>query len=184
MPPVSNISQLSPEQIAMLDQKLIEQRFSDYRGLEAWANENGLQLNRSSLSKYGQKLSAQLEELKIAQTFAKMYAEEMPDDAGLKSQMLNGLAQDVLYRVITQLNIRVQSIDDNSDLWSLLRQLAMVTKSISDVSRVDLAVQKYAAEVRAKQESELDRLAEDGKKRGIDAKFIQDIKTKVLGIAA
>jgi hypothetical protein len=54
MPPMSNVSQLSPEEITMLDQKLIEQRFSDYRGLEKWAQENGLELKQcQSLVSHG-----------------------------------------------------------------------------------------------------------------------------------
>jgi len=182
MPAPSKVELLPKEIRAELDRRLIESGFSDYQGLSDWLKEQGIEIGKSAIGNYGKKLESQLAELKLSHNFAQAYAQALPDDAGTVSQMLNGITQDVLYRLITQLHRRSQSLDNKSDLWEILRQIETATKALANVGRTDIAVRKYSEELKARAILAAESLKSEGDKKGIDAEFMHRIKTEVLGL--
>lgn len=181
MPAPSKVELLPPGIRAELDKRLIESGFSSYQGLSDWLLEQGIEIGKSALGSYGKKLQDQLAELKLSHTFALAYQVSMPDETGATTQMLGGMAQDILYRVMLKLHYKSRQLDDDSDLWGILRQLETATKALANVGRVDIAVSKYAGEERARQERKLSEIKSEGVKRGIDSDFLATMD-KYLGL--
>jgi hypothetical protein len=54
------------------------------------------------------------------------------------------------------------------------------TRALADVTRSDVALKKYAAEVREKAAVKFDGIAEEAKKRGIDQAFVDYVRGDIL----
>jgi hypothetical protein len=180
----SLIDQLPNTTKAELDKKLIESGFSGYRELSQWLTDQGFEICKSSIGKYGKGFKDRLAALKLSHDFAIAYKEALPDDLGARGQVLNELAQDSLFNLLLQLQRRAQDLGDGDDLSGISKLLSTTTRAIADVNRSDVAVRKYAADVRAKQEAKFSELQVEGVEQGISPEFMRRIKTEVLGIAS
>jgi hypothetical protein len=103
---------------------------------------------------------------------------------GTLPRMINGLVQDALFRVAARIHKSAADLpeDDNGAVWSILKQLSMLTKSLSDVSRSDVVVAKYSAEVKAAQAAKLAELTAEGQELGINAEYLKRLETEWLGL--
>lgn len=179
------VSKLPTELRSELEQRLIANGFSDYRELSDWLAEQGYGICKSSLQKYGKSFEDRLSTLKLSHDFALAYKQALPDEAGARSELLTDLAQDTLFNLMLQLQNKANLLDDNAEddeLTSLSTILSKVTRAIGDINRSSVTVKRYAAEIRVKQEAKFNELQSDGVKRGIDAEFMQRLKTEVLGL--
>jgi hypothetical protein len=182
MPVVAKIDLLPKKVRAEFDRKLIEQGFGGHRSLSDWLKEQGHSISHETIGNYAKKLKTRINDVKLSHDFATAYGYELPDDDGIVTKMLTGLTQDILYRLLIQLHKLSLDLDKDTDLglvWTILKPLDLITKSLSSVSRSDVAaltIAKHAADVRAKQEAALDKLKNEGKKRGIDDEFLNKIE--------
>jgi Protein of unknown function (DUF3486) len=176
---------LPAEDIALVNQILIDGKFQNYTELVERLGESGLHIGRSALAKYGRSFEDRLSALRLSHDFALAYKKALPDEAGARSELLTDLAQDVLFNLMLQLQNRASQLEDDAEggeLTSLSTLLSKVTRAIGDINRSSVTVKRYAADVRTKQEAKFNELNADGVKRGIDAEFMQRLKTEVLGL--
>ena len=181
----SFVSLLPPDVRLAFDRQLIDRNFSDYDAIRDWLKEQGFDICRSSLAKYGKSFEDRLSTLKLSHDFAMAYKQALPDEMGARSEVLTDLAQDTLFNLMLQLQNKSNLLDDNAEddeLTSLSTLLSKVTRAIGDINRSSVTVKRYAADVRTKQEAKFNELKADGVKRGIDAEFMQRLKTEVLGL--
>ena len=79
------------------------------------------------------------------------------------------------------LNQRCEELTDESSLKELAFLLRLLTQSLNDVNRIDLAIKKYADEERLRQQKNLSELKAEGVKAGINAEFLAQMD-KYLGL--
>ena len=75
--------------------------------------------------------------------------------------------------------------DDLGNVWTVLKLLDSTTKSLSTVSRSDvaaLALTKYADDMRAKQEARFAELQAEGQAAGISPEFMDRMRREILNM--
>jgi hypothetical protein len=171
---------LLPRKIRVeFDRKLIEQGFGGHQSLSDWLKQQGHSIHRDTIADYAKKLKGEIGKLRIIHNFATAYGYELPDDEGTVAKMLTGLVQVASYRALVQIVSESETLDADSDVNGFLRRLETVSRILGGVSRSDVAtltIAKHAADVRAKQDAALNKLKNEGKKRGIDDEFLNKIE--------
>jgi hypothetical protein len=181
---VTKINLLPAHLRAELDRRIIESGYGDYRGHSEWLKSEGHEISNTTICDHGTKIRDRIQELADAKNFAIAYGISVGEGEQAVPRMINGMVQDALFKVASRIHKTASNLPDDDDgaIWSLLKQLNMLTKSLADTSRSDVMVAKYSAEVRAKQEAKFAELEAEGQLRGIDGEFMRRMRTEVLGM--
>jgi hypothetical protein len=142
MPKPSIIDSLPEDKRKVLEQELIRRNFSDYDGLVAWAAEFGLEINRSSMHRYGSKVKRKLQAVKDSTEAARMIAEAAPDDADLRSAAVISLVQSELFDVM----VTLQELDeaDPAERVGLLKEAA---RSVLDMTKSSVMQKQWQQKI-------------------------------------
>jgi phosphohistidine phosphatase SixA len=103
MPRRSTLNNLPEEIRSELDRQLIAKGFADYHALAKWLADQGFEISKSSIQRYGSKFQAQLEALKIVTEQAKLISDHVGDDANTMADALTRLVQEKLFNIILSL---------------------------------------------------------------------------------
>lgn len=174
MPPRSKVLALPPEVKDALDRELVRRGFQDYEGLEAWLEERGFNISKSSLNRYGQQFEDRLAMLRVATEQAKAIVEELGDDGGAMGEALTAVAQEKAFQVLMEMS--VESIGD-VDFDKLLRGVAQLNAASVQQKKWRAEVSRRAAAAA----SEVEELAREG---GLSDEAAAQIRAKILGIAS
>ena len=149
-----------------LNDKLINNRFSDYKGLEAWLAEQGFSISHAAIHRHGQGLKERLQRNIANATQATLILKECPDyNDGLMISATLALIQSEMFGLMNA----VQTMsEDESNPEKHAKLLKDLTTSIVNIGKATNTQHKLEQEVR-KQERER-------------AATIIDNSTKVLGI--
>lgn len=172
MPKISKIDGLPPEIRAELDRLLIEQAFSDYRGLEAWLGEKGFEVGKSSIHRYGKEFKGQLEAIKLATAQAKAITEVCDDDANELGDALARLAQQKIFSLIQEYDA------ENADPISIDR----LVNAIANLNKSANATKKHSTIMRAHLRRVGDEVAAEVQSAGLSESAAQMIREKILGV--
>lgn len=176
MPQRSKVATL-PENIkAELDRRLIQSGFSGYEGLEQWLGEQGWQISKSAIHRYGSKFEERLGAIAMATEQAKAIATAAEDDGNAMSDAVIRLIQEKVFQML----VEMESLDpENVSLTSVGMMIAKLTSSSVQVKEQQ---RKYRekAEQAAK---EIENLLGQSKNRGLSEDMAAQIRSKVLGIA-
>jgi ribosomal protein S9 len=168
MPARSKVTCL-PEPIrAELDKRLITTGFSDYSSLEAWLQEQGFEISRSAIHRYGQEFEEKIMAIKVATEQAKAIAEAAGDEEGAMNEALIRLIQQKSFDVLV-------GLEGGADLPKMGTMVARI-------SRASVQQKKWMTEVRQKTRSTADEVAKEVKKGGLSAEKAEEIRKKILGI--
>jgi hypothetical protein len=165
-----------------LDRKLVANHFSGYVELSEWLNNEGFEISKSSLHRYGEKYQKELEAINIATEQAKAIAELLPDDEDTMAQALSRIAQTKLFGVLQEVDISYAISDINHSDESI-DKISKLIASIARLNQSSVNLKKYAAEVKSKAASVADSIADLARKGGISDSTIDEIKNRILGIA-
>lgn len=167
MAPRSKVYDLPADLRAELDGRLIESGFGDYQGLAGWLGEQGYEIGKSSLHRYGQDLEADFSEAmgdvyRSAELARRLIASDPDEQAALSDASIR-INQDTLLRLSIQL--RKAQLDPEA-LAPLLSQIGRAT---ADLARVSISQRKHADAVRKQAETEARAAAEAAaKEAGLD----------------
>lgn len=171
---VSSVKTLPPEVKAWIDQELVRRQFTGYIDLAALLAEQGYEISKSALGRYGKKFKEEQQELKQSIEMAKAFAEVVGDDGAAMNQTLTALAQQELMAII-----REGKYSDGIKLPALVRAIAQLNRS-------DINTRKFQIEQAARQKA-LSEAAETAEKtltsQGMSRDTIATIKRDILGIA-
>lgn len=182
--PVRPAVSLLPESVrAELDRRLVQSGFGDYENLSAWLAEQGFQIGKSSVHRYGQGLERKLSAIKASTSAAAAIADAAPDDADLRSAAVISLIQTEVFDVL----VTLQEAED-ADPAERLKLMSRAAKSIAELSRASVNQKKWQKDIEAKiRAEERARAAEDAtsaaKAAGASSDTIAVIR-RALGIAA
>jgi hypothetical protein len=194
MPRKTLISQLPTELQSELHQLFIQNKL-DCRELSAWLDGKGFYVCKSSVNDYKRDFDARLDILRLSHDFASAYRDQMGEDDGVKASVATEIAQDVLLNLMLRLHKQSQGLEELEDmaegdeegqkrldhrLDKVSGLISKTTRALADVTRSDIALKKYSAEVREKVSAKFDGIADEAKKRGIDQAFVDYVRGDVL----
>jgi len=173
MPARPTVLQLPDPVRAELDARLIKSGFAGYVGLAQWLSEQGFEISKSALHRYGQQFEERVSALKIATDQAKAIVESAPDDEGAVSDALMRLVQEKLFGVLMNLG----------DIDPARINLGTLAKAIAQLGRASVAQKKWQAEVRERASVVADEVTAKARESGMSAETAEVWRKKILGIA-
>lgn len=173
MPARPTVLQLPDPVRAELDARLIKSGFAGYVGLAQWLSEQGFEISKSALHRYGQQFEERVQALKMATDQAKAMVEVAPDDEGAVSDALMRLVQEKLFGVLMNLG----EIDPNKI------NLGTLAKAIAQLGRASVTQKKWQIEVRDRARAVADEVTVTARESGMSTETAELWRKKILGIA-
>lgn len=167
----SKVEQLPVDVREALEQKLIGNGFSNYAALADWLTEQGFEISKSSLHRWGSGFEERVDALRIATQQAKAIVKASPDDEGDMSEALMRLMQERIFSALVSLEVDPKKIN-----------LGSLAKALAPIARASIAQKKYASEVRDRAQAAaavVDRIASSG---GLSAEGAATLRAQILGI--
>lgn len=172
----SSVDMLPEEVRKELEQRLLRGNFTDYAGLAQWLKEQGFEISKSSVHRFGSGFEERLRALKVATDQAKAIATASEDDAGAMNEALIRLVQTKTFELLVDLDV-----DD--------KNLAKVGVMVAKLARAAVSQKKWGKEIEAEvRKRALDDAAKAvdsiGKKKGslVDPETLRVIKEEIYGI--
>jgi hypothetical protein len=167
----SKVDQLPEEVRQALEQRLIKAGFAGYEELATWLQEQGFEISKSSLHRWGATFEDRVDALRIATQQAKAIVQASPDDQGDMSEALMRLMQERIFSALVSLEVDPKKLN-----------LGSLAKALAPITRASIAQKQYAAAVRervASAASAVDKAVASGAltKAGGD-----EIRAQILGI--
>lgn len=171
MPARSAVIQLPEEIRTELDRRLVASGFGGYEQLSAWLGEQGLEISKSALHRYGSAFEKKMGALAIANQQARAIVEAVGDDQNAMGEALVNLAQEKAFQVLMDMDINPEEQD-----------FSKLTRSIAELNRAAVQQKKFAEEVRAKVEAKFKSLEEGATAKGLDAETLNRVRTEIYGL--
>ena len=168
---------------AQLDKRLRESNFSDYEGHTAWLKENGHDIPKATLNRYGQKYQAQIKPLILHNDVMDAHSADTNDEITVNAHRLIISAQRVLINLVEEMENR--PVDSNVELVEIsyrINVMSKATSSIGVLNNSQVANRKYADELRVRMEAKLNEIGNESASGGVNAEFMKRIRTEVLGL--
>lgn len=172
MAPRSKVEQLPEETREALEQKLIKNGFANYEALSAWLGEQGFEISKSSLHRWGSSFEDRVAALRVATQQAKAIVAASPDSEGDMSEALMRLMQERLFAALVDIEVDPTKLN-----------LGSLAKAIAPIARASIAQKKYASEVRERVQAAAAALDAAVKTGGLSGETADEIRKKILGIA-
>ena len=173
MPQRSKIITL-PEQVkSELDQRLLTGKFCDYSALAEWLQDQGYDISRSAVHRYGQNFEERLSAITMATEQARAVAEAAKDDEGNMNEALIRLVQTKAFDAL---------IDADSS-ESLPKMGTMIAK----LSKAAVDQKKWMREIKEKAKTAVENIekkAAAGGKKSLDPETLRIIREEVYGITS
>jgi hypothetical protein len=171
MPPRSKVGQLPDPIRQALEQRLISSGFGDYEALSAWLGEQGYEISKSALHRFGQTFEERCGALRLATQQAKAIVESTPDDEGAMSEALMRLMQERLFTVLLEMEVDPAKVN-----------IGAVAKALAPIARASIALKKYSSEVREQARAAAEAVNRIATKGGLSAEAAADLREQILGI--
>lgn len=171
MPQRSKIITLPEEVKAELDSRLLAGKFCDYSALAVWLQDQGYDISRSAVHRYGQNFEERLAAITVATEQARAVAEAAKDDEGNMNEALIRLVQTKAF----------DALIDADSAESLPKMGTMIAK----LSKAAVDQKKWMADVKKKAQAAVENIEKKtstGGKRSLDAETMRIIKEEVYGI--
>ncbi|MGD1907387.1 MAG: DUF3486 family protein [Leptolyngbyaceae cyanobacterium] len=174
MAPRSKVARLPEEVRDALNARLLNSGFGDYEALSKWLDDQGFEISKSTLHRYGQGFEERLSALRVATQQAQAVAETVGDDENALGDSLVRLAQEKLFSLL----LKVDQIDvENLDLPKMARAIADLNRSAVQQKKWQLELRKQVADV-------AEAVTNEVKGRGLGDDFAEQIRSRILGIGA
>ena len=171
MPRRSKVKSLPQDVREDLDEKLVEEGFQNYEELADWLDEQGYDISKSSVHRYGQEFEDRLEALRIATAQAKEITEQVGDDEGALGDALTAVVQEKAFGLLTSMEMEDQEVE----FTSLMNAIARLQKA-------SVQQKKFRQEMREKAQQAADEAEEIAKEGGLSEEGAEKIRAKILGI--
>ncbi|HVB81413.1 MAG TPA: phage protein Gp27 family protein [Candidatus Binataceae bacterium] len=180
-PPHSGkIKRLPPELRAEFERRLVEGRFSDYRGLSRWLSEHGYYISHTSLHRYGNALEHKLNALKLATEQARAVVDASGGADDTVNEGLMRLVQGDLFRVLVEL----KEVDpEKVDVNALARNVASICRSSVQMRRAAEEMRSGIGRRVLAAERKVVAAARRGSQGGLSATAEKRIRAALLEIA-
>ncbi|MFP4132200.1 MAG: DUF3486 family protein [Thiohalospira sp.] len=176
MPKRSAVEQLPDEVRDELDRRLSDAGFGGYQELADWLTEQGYEISRSAVHRYGQRLERRMETIRASTEAARQIASAAPDEEDQRSAAVISLVQSDLFEAMLALQEAQEAAPE-----ARVELLAKAGKAIAEVSRASVSQKKYAAEVRRQtQEEAAERVEATARAQGVPAASIEAMRQAIM----
>lgn len=164
-----------------LEQELVNRGFSDYVELSDWLAEQGYEISKSALHRFGAEFKQNLEKMQVVAHQTRAIIEAFPDEEDIAAQALSRLSQTQLFNLLQGLDIEViaQDLDSSEDA---VNKYTKLLGAVTKLNQGSVNIKKYANEVRLKAKSVADEISNSARKGGLSDTAVDEIRQKVLGI--
>lgn len=177
----STISVLPELTRSALDKELIARNFTGYQGLEDWLRDQGFEISRSAIHRYGQKIERRMSAIKASTEAAKLITEAAGDDQDARSEAVIALVQTEMFDSIIAIQ---EANDDDVSPADRLGMMSSAAKNIATLARASIAQKQFKTTVQARVTEAAEKVAKLAKKGGMSASTVDEIRRSILGIAA
>jgi hypothetical protein len=168
--------ELLPEEVRKeLEKRLIQGGFAGYVALAEWLREQGYEISKSSVHRYGKKFEERLQALKVATDQAKAIAEASEDDAGELNDAIIRLVQTKMFELLVDLEADDKALPRIGQAVAKLGQAAVRQKKWQ--AEKEAAVRKRALEDAA------NAIESAAAEQGLSSDQAEFWRKKVLGVA-
>lgn len=174
MPARSKITKLPDDIKRELDKRLITGSFSGYRDLSAWLQEQGYDISRSAINRYGQGFEGRLAAIKIASEQARAVSEAVGDNEGAMNDALISLVQEKAFDVLVNLQT-----EDPEAFAKIFPKMGIM---VARLSKASVDQKKWMSEAKGKAKDAAEEVVKAVKKSGMSEKTAEEIRKKILGI--
>lgn len=173
MPKRSKVISLPEKVRAELDKKLIKKGFGGYTELASWLAEQGFEISRSSLHRYGREFEDKLAAIKIATEQARAITEAAEDREGSMNEALIRLIQQKSFDVLV--GVQGQKGKENLPKMGIM---------IARLASAAVKQKKWMEEARRQALNEAaEKIGKTAKREGVSEGTIQKIRRDILGMA-
>lgn len=180
MAPRSIIETLPENVRREFERKLAENGFGNYTELTAWLNQQGFEISRSAVHRYGQKVERRFASIKASTEAARLIAEGASDEGDTRSEALMAMVQTELFDALVEIGEM-----DSESLNPLARfdLMSEGAKRIAGLVSASTRLKEYQNKVKAKAQAAADEVAKTVKKGGLSDDTAEQIRKQILGIA-
>lgn len=143
----SKILRLPQDVRRRLEQLLIDRGFADYAGLADWLQEQGHDVGRMSIQRYGSELEKRIESVRLSTEMANALIEASPDDAGATAEASLRLVQERIFDLL----LKAEEGD--------LKGIVSAARAIAELARASVTVRQERRKVMAEINRALDEEA-------------------------
>lgn len=172
MPKRSKVELLPAEVREQLEQILLKSGFSGYRELEDWCRQQGIDISKSSLQRFGDRFAERVAGMQLATQQARAIVQSAPDDDNAVNDALIRLVQEQMLKLLIDL-----TPEERKKL-----KLHDIAKGIAHLGRASVQQKKYANEVRKRTEEAAEAASKIAKRGGLSAGAVDMIRKEILGI--
>lgn len=177
----SSITALPEETRQALNRELSARNFSGYEALEDWLREQGFEISKSAIHRYGQKIERRMQAIKASTEAAKMIVDAAGDDQDARSESVIALVQTEIFDSI----IAIQEADDEelspADRIGLMSKVA---KNVATLTRASITQKQFKTVVQARATEVAEKAAKLATKGGLSDESVAELRRSILGIAA
>lgn len=177
----SSITALPEPVREALNRELSARNFSGYEALEEWLSEQGFEISKSAIHRYGQKIERRMAAIKASTEAAKFITEAAGDDQDARSEAVIALVQTEMFDSIIAIQ---EAGDEELTPAERLGMMSSAAKNIATLARASIAQKQFKTTVQARATEAAEKVAKLAKKGGMSAATVEEIKRSILGIAA
>ena len=181
MAPRSSIDLLPDTVRHALERRLTDTGFGNYSELTEWLNEQGYQISRSAVHRYGQKVERRFATIKASTEAARLIAEGAADEGDTRSEALMAMLQTELFDALVAIG---EMPDEQLNALDRFGIMAEGSRKISGLISASTRLKEYQAKVKAKVAAAAEDVAKQAKKGGLSDAAAEAIRKQILGIAS
>jgi hypothetical protein len=174
--------ELLPEEVRRdLEKRLIQGGFSGYVALADWLGEQGFEISKSSVHRYGAKFEDRLRALKVATDQAKALVEASEDDAGAMNDAIIRLVQTKTFDLLVELESDDKSLPRIGQMVAKLAQAAVRQKQWQ--AAAEAAIRKQALEDAVQAIDSAAAKESEAEKKMTPEELLKFIREQVYGLS-
>ena len=177
----SSIYTLPEEVRHELERKLTDSGFAGYSELADWLNDQGYEISRSAVHRYGQKIEKRFASIKASTEAARIIAEGAADEGDTRSEAVLAMLQTELFDAM----VAIGEIDDEE--LNPIERFGMMThaaKNIAALASASTRLKQFQSTVRQRAEAAAEEVAKVVSKGGLSDEAADEIRRQILGISA
>lgn len=142
----SKIKDLPQDVLDELNGRLIGSGFAGYEALSGWLKSRGYDIGKSTVHRHGSALEADFEEAMADARRTRALARAARQEGDENDNSLLAAATEIMQDNLLRVSLKLKNSDDD-DPGAKAKTLSLVARAFSQVGRLDIARQKWQAEL-------------------------------------
>ncbi|OAV23655.1 DUF3486 family protein [Moraxella catarrhalis] len=175
----SSVDQLPQTVRHELERKLADNGFSDYTALAEWLNEQGYEISRSAVHRYGAKIQKRFASIKASTEAARLIAEGASDEGDTRSEAVIALLQTEVFDALIAIG---ELSNTELDEVAKLELMGKVSKNVSPLMTASTRLKQFQSKLKADMDKTFEKLEAQSKQGTLDEATLKRIRTEVYGL--